>query len=289
MEKEVTAHANDVVMKAMTGMFGDRTLKVFGLRTARIVSVFATEVPVVEVKDGLTDFIFVLEDNTLLHLEFQTTTRREDLKRFMLYDARLANRDERNIQTAVIYSGKIEEAPAVLRRGSITYQVTNVYMKAYDGDKEYARLHEKIEAGQALDEDDLLKLVFLPLMKSKSSEAQMTIQAAKLAKTMPEEKRNLALGVLIALGDRFLSDADMKKLMEVLSMTRFAQWFREEGKEEGELKAKIETAKAALREGSSVEFVIKITGLPRETVLRLKSEVEQEHLATLAEGSRPGC
>ena len=64
MKKEVTAHANDVVMKAMSGMFGDRTLKVFGLRTARIVSVFATEVPVVEVKDGLTDFIFVLEDNT---------------------------------------------------------------------------------------------------------------------------------------------------------------------------------------------------------------------------------
>ena len=147
----------------------------------------------------------------------------------MLYDARLANRDERNIQTAVIYSGKIEEAPEVLRRGSITYQVTNVYMKAYDGDKEYARLHDKIEAGQALNDDDLLKLIFLPLMKSELSEAKMTFQAAELAKTMPEEKRNLALGVLVALGSRFLSEEEMRKLMEVIRMTAIAQWFREEG------------------------------------------------------------
>jgi len=55
-----------VVMKAMAGTFEDKTLKVFGLNTARIVSVYATEIPVVEVKDRRTDFIFVLEDNTLL-------------------------------------------------------------------------------------------------------------------------------------------------------------------------------------------------------------------------------
>jgi predicted transposase/invertase (TIGR01784 family) len=46
-----------------------------------------------------------------------------------------------------------------------------------------------------------------------------------------------------------------------------------EGIKEGETKGKIETAKAALIEGSSVEFVAKITGLPIATILQLKDEL----------------
>ena len=153
-------------------------------------------------------------------------------------------------------------------------------MKAYDGDKEYTRLREKIEKGQALDEEDVLKLIFLPLMKSKSSEAKMTFEAAELAATIPGDTGTFVLGVLLALCSRYLSETDMKKLMGVLSMTAIAQWFREE--------RDLEIAKAALREGSSVEFVVKITGLPRETVLRLKSEVEQERLAGSSQGSAGG-
>ncbi|MBS4025515.1 MAG: hypothetical protein KGZ96_07540 [Clostridia bacterium] len=48
---------------------------------------------------------------------------------------------------------------------------------------------------------------------------------------------------------------------------------KEEGIKEGETKGKIETAKAALIEGSSVEFVAKITGLPIATILQLKDEL----------------
>jgi transposase len=66
-------------------------------------------------------------------------------------------------------------------------------------------------------------------------------------------------------------------------MTTIEQLFREEGRKQAQMKI----AKAALREGSSVEFVADITGLPRETVLRLKSEVEQEGLAGSSQGSHP--
>lgn len=51
---------------------------------------------------------------------------------------------------------------------------------------------------------------------------------------------------------------------------------REESLKEGREDNKKETAKAALEEGSSVEFVVKITGLSRETVLKLKSDMEKE-------------
>ena len=62
-------------------------------------------------------------------------------------------------------------------------------------------------------------------------------------------------------------------------MTTIEQLFREEGK--------MEVAKAALGEGSSVQFVVDITRLPMETVLRLKTEVEQDRLTGSSRGSAP--
>ena len=203
------------------------------------------------------------------------------MKRFALYDARLINRDDRNVQTAVVYSGRVNRAPSVLKKGSITYRVTNVYMKGYDGDIEYERLRDKIENGETLGEEDILKLIFLPQMKSKNSEDEMAIQAAELAKDIQGEIKIFVIGAIVAITDKFMNEDYKRKLLEVLKMTQIEQWIREEGRlegglegvKEGELKGRLETAKAALKEGADVEFVIKITELTREAVLKLKSEL----------------
>ena len=38
-----------------------------------------TDLPVLEVSEETMDFVFLLEDNSFLHLEFQTTTKNENL------------------------------------------------------------------------------------------------------------------------------------------------------------------------------------------------------------------
>ncbi|ACV64178.1 hypothetical protein Dtox_3455 [Desulfofarcimen acetoxidans DSM 771] len=282
METEITLHNNDVIMKAMAETFKDKTLRLFGLNTAKIIGVIPTILPVLEVKENRIDYIFLLEDNTLLHLEFQTTVNLENLKRFLLYDARLINKDNRNVNTAVVYSGRIKIAPDQLKKGSIVYQVINVYMKDYDGDAEYKRLNDKILKHEELDEEDILKLIFLPLMKSKQTEEEMAIRAAELAKEVEGEiKKTFIIGTIIAVTDKFMSEDYKKKLLEVLRMTQIEQWIREEGREEGIKKGreegikegKMETAKAALAKGFSIEDVIEITGLTKEVVRKLKNEM----------------
>lgn len=47
-----------------------------------------------------------------------------------------------------------------------------------------------------------------------------------------------------------------------------------EGKMEGEMEGKMEIAVAALKKGLSVDIVAEITGLPGETVLKLKNQLE---------------
>jgi len=91
---------------------------------------------VVEAKEKRVDFVFLLEDETLLHLEFQTTVPEDILRRFAYYGARLVERYNMDVNTAVIYSGRIESAPELLEQGSLCYRVTNVFLKSMDGDAE---------------------------------------------------------------------------------------------------------------------------------------------------------
>ena len=59
--------------------------------------------------------------------------------------------------------------------------------RGYDGDEEYQKLYKKIEKSETLNEEEILKLIFLPLMKSKKTEDEMAVRAAELAKDITGE------------------------------------------------------------------------------------------------------
>ncbi|HHV16212.1 MAG TPA: hypothetical protein GXX58_06525 [Gelria sp.] len=269
LETNISGHNTDIIMKATAEMFKDKTLEILGLKTARIVDIMPTVLPVVEAREKRLDFVFLLEDETLLHLEFQTTVPKDLLRRVAFYGARIVERHNRDVSTAIIYSGSIQNAPDLLTKGSLTYKVTNVYLKDMDGDAEYNRLKDKIDHEEPLDEADLQKLIFLPLMKSKQPEKDMDIQAAELAKVSKSKHTNFAIGALVAITDKFLPEEYKRRILEVLRMTQIEQWFREEGMKEG----KLETARNALLKGADVEFVAEIIGLPLETIQKLKNEI----------------
>ena len=273
METEISGHNNDIIMKATAAMFKGKTLAAFGLKTAKIVDIMPTVLPVVEAKEKRVDFVFLLEDDTLLHLEFQTTVPEDLLRRVAYYGARIVERHNMDVYTAVIYSGRIESAPELLEKGSLCYRVTNVFLKSMDGDKEYQRIKTLIERGLELEETDLLKLILLPLMKSLQSEAEMTIKAAELAKSANSKLTSFVIGSIIAITDKFLTEEYKKRLLEVLSMTQIEEWLREEGKAEGKLEGKHEDARNALIEGIEPTIVAKITGLPLTTIQKIKADL----------------
>jgi predicted transposase/invertase (TIGR01784 family) len=276
LEKEITKHNNDIIMKAIADNFRDKSLEVFGLKTPKIVDVIPTVLPVLEVKENRTDFIFLLEDDTLLHLEFQTTVHPDDLKRFALYDIRILNKDNRDINTAVIYSGRIEDAPNRLKKGSLAYEVTNIYMKNFNGDAEFVRLKKKVADREPLTDKDALMFVFLPLMKSEKSESEMAIQVAELAKDLKGNQNFFVVAGIIAITDKFMPEEYKKRLLEVLRMTQIEQWIREEGKIEGKIegeqKKALEIAKKMLAKNISISEIVDITELTREQVENIKKQ-----------------
>lgn len=125
------------------------------------------------------------------------------MRRVAYYVARLVERHNMNVNTAVIYSGRIESAPELLEKGSLCYRVNNVFLKSMDGDAEYYRIKTLLDQGAELEEADILKLILLPLMKSQQPEAEMTIKAAQLAKSANSKLTDFVIGSIIAITDNF--------------------------------------------------------------------------------------
>lgn len=281
---EVAYHNNDIILKYMSEAFKDTALTFYGLDTPKIKAVIPTELPVLEVSEEAMDFVFLLEDDTYLHLEFQTTKAYENLKRFLLYDARLHKKSNKKIRTAVIYSADINNAENRLDAGSIKYNIENIFMKKYNGDKIYLEIKRKIQQSIELSDLDKLNLIFLPLMNNSTDKNESAVKAVELAKEIKdEEKRLFCIGALIGISDKFIDKEYVKKLKEVLKMTRVGAELREEGREEGikegikegEIKKAIEVARKLLEAGMEEKFVMETSGLSEDKVIKIKRELEK--------------
>ena len=99
-------HSNDIIQKYTSNLFKNMTLEFFGVKTAKIKDMISGELPIVEVGIMRTDCIFLLEDNTYQHLEFETSYSKDNLARFAKYDLYTYERDKREINTIVIYFGR---------------------------------------------------------------------------------------------------------------------------------------------------------------------------------------
>ncbi len=237
----------------MSELFKDETLEYYELNLPKIISVKPTELPVINVSDRNMDFVFELEDNSLLHLEFQTTWKKADLLRFAQYDIALYQKERRKINTVVIYSGKYESAENELDMGSNKYKVLQVFMIKYDGIKRYKEIKGKIEKGEPLTDKDLMDLVFLPLMRNEKSEEEVTKEALELAIEIPDEnKKEAVIGSLLGFSDNYVREEYLNKLKEVIRMTKIGASLFEEGvekgKREGERKGKLEERKELIIE-----------------------------------------
>jgi len=269
IDTKISQHTKDIIQKYTSSLFKNATLEFYGIKTARIKELINVELPVIEVSDSSTDFIFLLEDNSYLHFEFQTTYNKDDIERFAMYDLRLYVRDGRSITTVIIYSADVKKANTNLNIGSLLYSPDKIMMYDYNGNAIFEELENKIKSGHDINDIDMLNLILLPLMRNTIPKEDLAVKSIKLAQTIPDKtKRNTCIASVIAFANRYLSENKLNELLEVLKMTDLATMLIEE--------REIEIAKKALRKGSSIDFVKDITGLSIDTIQELQEELDNE-------------
>lgn len=188
----------DSVLKKAMEVFQQSAVNFFSINT-KIIAPAETELKNIEIKTNYMDYLFYTEDGNYLHFEFQTTDKKDDLKRFLYYDASLFYKGKRKVRTLVIYSSDIVDTEEYIDAGTIKYSVEAFYMKSLDGDKTQEYLFNKIKNKEQLTPKDILSLTFLPLMKSKISKEERVLESIKMAENIDNREIKLqSLSMLYA-------------------------------------------------------------------------------------------
>ena len=267
----VSKQWKDALQKYVISLFKDTSLEFYGVKSAKIKEIISGSLPLVEVRDSSTDVVFLLEDDSYLHVAFETGKRKNVLIRHLEYDTRLYARDGRVVHTVIIYTADVKNPVLSLNNGSTSYNPKSVLMSAYDGNVIFTELETKVLAGEELTDTDILKLIFLPLMKTTLSRNELAVKAVNLAKAISDEKkRNACIASTMAFASKFLSKQDTRRILEAVKMDELLATIGEILVED----AKISVAKSLLKRGLTIKAIAEDTGLPELTVSELQSELD---------------
>jgi hypothetical protein len=94
--------------EACNGYFCRRGLKFFGI-DKKVRDIGSTELLYLKLRTCLWITLFLMEDDSYIHFEFQTSDKGiKDLRRFRTYEALLNMQTGKDVVTYVVYSGDIK-------------------------------------------------------------------------------------------------------------------------------------------------------------------------------------
>jgi len=269
---EISKHTNDLIQKHTAALLREIMPEFYGIKIGRVKELINPELPEIKVGGGGTDMVFLTDDDKYLHLGFETGSDKDDIVKHLNYDARLMQRDGREVVTVIIYTADVTEAPQGINGETLVYNPHIILMNEYDGNAIYADLKAKIDAGQPLDDKDILNLLFLPLMRNTIPRRELAETSVSMAKTIPNHaKREACIAAAFAFASKYLNDVEKSKLLEAINMFDLVDMMIEKKFKEG----KIEVAQAMLKEGETIIRICKYTGFDEETVLQIQAEMSE--------------
>lgn len=277
----------DLIMKRAMDIFADEGLKFFGINK-KVKEFGPTELVVLETKNMFMDYTFLMEDDTYIHFEFQTTNKGTiDLRRFRAYESLLSHQTGKDVVTYVVYSGNIKNPINVLETGINKYNVNCISMADKDGDKIYSNIVEKIKLGIELTKEDIISLIFTPIMGGETSTVDKIINAIQIIKDVNKDYKHDVESILYAFANKFLSGKDLEKVKEELKMTELGKSLIQEGIEKGKKEGieqgreqGIEQGREQGREEGKSELLIKLIikkfkKIPKEYKEKIKTLPEE--------------
>ncbi|GEQ21774.1 MULTISPECIES: hypothetical protein [Clostridium] len=273
-----TINYEDMIMKRAMDIFAEEGLKFFGI-DKKVRDIGSTEIVVLEIKNMFMDYTFLMEDDSYIHFEFQTSDKGiKDLRRFRTYEALLNMQTGKDVVTYVVYSGDIKNPLSGYESGINTYKVNAISMANKDGDKIFNEIIEKMKQGEELSKQDIIALTFTPIMDSKLSKSDKIINAIRVVKDIDKEYRYDVESILYAFASKFLEGKDLEKVKEEIKMTELGRSLIEEGLAkgivEGENKKTIEIVKNAIKRGMDNNIISDLTGLSNEEIEAIRKTLK---------------
>ncbi|BBW97134.1 transcriptional regulator [Geobacillus icigianus] len=290
MPDGISYHAKDILFKSLSALYQNQALDVYGLHgLPRIKALLPNEFPSVRADDKRADTVFLLEDDSILLLEYESNERFIDNHlKYLEYACRILRTSYqqekriRPIRIVVIYTSDVTSVHQHLDAGDVFLSSKAVLLGEFNGDAIFQAIEEKIHNGEPLTPGETMKLILVPLMHTRLDRQTMIEKTIELAKTIREEPKQLHIiaGVLTAT-DKFIDPSYAQKVKEWMKMNKVFRLLVEDLEQEKEKAVKqaekqkaIEIAKNLL-DVLPIHEVAKRTGLTVAEVAELAKEMDQ--------------
>lgn len=247
MTQHVARQSVDITLKLIATALGGDLFARFGVPLPPIVDALPTELPQLEVRTQHTDQLFRLADDSILHLEFQTTRRAEDLIRFAAYNLAVFQYYGRPVFTVVLYGPGIRNARDTMTMGSLTFNTQNILIGKEDGEAVLQRLRDKAARGEPFDPADRVDLIFAPLMRHTHPVDAVLREVAPMTGRLPPDQQEATVSALLGLAYHYVDEAIVQAILEELSMANPLITMFEERETRGELNGTRRALRTVLR------------------------------------------
>lgn len=274
MKSNNITHHEDKFFKSVFKHFKDDALSRFGIE-GKIKDTSFTDNIKISIEDLKMDFVFLMEDDTYVHLEFQTTLSKRDLARFLAYDANYFYTTGKRIKTYVIYTNDItyDKVETELDIGSAVYRIEPRCINSSDFDI----LVEELSTLNSIKDEDVVKVVTLPLCKS----SKTYFEKIKISLDLSEKISNRAdkyesQGYLFLLAHKFLESKELKEIERMIRMYEFGKALLIESKEEGIKEGIKESIKKCIKSGLDDKFILKTFDISKQELSDIKKDIPSQ-------------
>ena len=222
--------------KCFNRIFQGLSFKQVGLELPRVKGIRIKEIVEVERIENykLPLLMFLLEDDSLLHVEIINDEIKPDLHSMLVYDMSIILRCGLQVRTVIMNFGSRQQGGEIERNfGSVHYNTQVVDLYGLDGERVYEEINRKISSGCLLNEREKLNLVFLPFMKKSVPFDKVLPKVMSLIEKIKDnEERTAYLTVLPEIISRTTKQG-VDVLREWLMGSEVGEQIKDEGVKEG--------------------------------------------------------
>ena len=276
--KEKNSPGRDALHKVLAQAYEGKSFAVLGIKLPPIRELL----PAIPLRDGFIDSLFLLEDGTYAVVEYASGCHKTDMAQYPNYIAKVMEKYDKgdgnfDLHLIIIYTGDVEKADPVFDCGCLTLHPKQVFLSRIDGGAEFDAIRQKIHSGIVLTDDDLMKLVILPLtVPGSEGKQEMLEKVVDLAEQITdEEQRIFTLSGVIVASDKFINREYLDQIRRRISMTQLGQLYEKEKIEYANQKVRendLKRAKSLLNEGIDIVKIMKTYGFTEEELLHLQDE-----------------
>ena len=282
MSEGIVYQNKDILFKILGQTYKEKSFAVYGIDLPPIRELLPTNLPKISANEKDIDNLFLLEDGTYAIVDYEAEYKKLNKIKYLNYIARVMEKyykenENFDLRLIVIYTGDVKSAEPTLETDCFTLRTEQAFLSHIDGEAAFDEIQGKLQSGIPLADDDLMRLVILPLtVPGSEGKQEMLEKVVDLAEQITdEEQRIFTLSGVIVASDKFISREYLDQIRRRINMTQLGQLYEKEKVEYANQKVRendLKKAKSLLNEGIDIVKIMKIYGFTEEELLHLQDE-----------------